>query len=654
MALAILLVFVSCLGPSYPLTRNPEALTSLPVRISTGVVSEPLRKVVAEFTEILPIHVPLMTVPRADIIGKADGIAKFFNQLDYTTGRAVGHWQDSVLDLLALIRLDRRDVKFLTKSRRGLAALGSVFSWCCDVITQQEIAPVHEDLANFRKSMSELASAQSVLEGNLEATVHTFKNFSGEVATKYNSLQADINSMRQSFRTQQVNESQSVRYLSYMSGLTMMMTNILAQEINLHFILSECRKHHLSYLLIGPDALNDTLVTLLKRPAYSRFVLAVDNLDILYEAQLATCRLFDDHIKVYLKVPLRHKEASWAMTKFTPVPFAWNGSICRLFHGHRDILLATSAEHTVPLVGTDREFCLGNPICQVPRLDESLVAEGACLRSLVNARVVSDTLRHCPYHCEPAATVRVVRVAHNQFILASTLPGRFTIRCGRQETRHDFPGYGAFRAFVPGECTLSVNDTVMVHARHLGPNALKGQPAGAEFVVPAAWSTRLQIELDSIRTLDESPKFTNDLDLLNESWPLHTPVFSPISPLPTVHIQPLATKPFKSYSFFPGEDVTLLAVVITLAILTIVNMAVLGLFYCQGRPRGAASPVLVVGAQAAPSPAVQPGPSLGGDSIRAGVTYEAPPSEQLRGAIGLRALPAPPQGALVRRHLENY
>lgn len=578
------------LGPGLAGMPPPLQRDTTTVRMSTGVHSRPLQKIVAEVTETLTIDVPLMEIPRALIQQKLSMVSDYFIRSGDLEARDYAqHWNDTAAQILDFVLMDRSALGTTSKAKRGVAALGSFFSWCCDVATEQELAPYHGDLQNLQSTMRDLHSGQSTLESNLVHTVDAFQNFSVDMDAKYSQLQYDFVKLQQTIENARRIEFKNARYLAAADGLTLLLVNMLAQESRLHTILHECRRQRLSHALLDPSVLQEKIAIFLNQTSHRNWELATNDVGLLYEQDLASCRLFPTSIKIWLKIPLLSKGSSWSISKYTPIPFAWNGHICRLLGSHRDIMVAIGDEVVVPLFGKEKDFCDQNPICQVPRIDSSFVGEGACIKSLHSAKVVAESIRHCPFQCQNSTDTELLRLTPTEFVVASRLAGSFILQCGRSAVEHAFPGYGAFRIFVPGECTLSINGVLAIRPRSLIPRGLTTQEKGAEFIVPAAWSTRLQIEIDSIRNIDDSPKFRDDPALINASWMSHTPAFFPLSPLPSVIFQNLSSVPTKPYHLFPGED---LAVLIALAVgfvLILLNFVMLAFLYLSWRPSAPSS-----------------------------------------------------------------
>lgn len=223
--------------------------------------------------------------------------------------------------------------------------------------------------------------------------------------------------------------------------------------------------------------------------------LAVDNVDILYYSPLTHCKIFSDKISFGVKVPLKTVHAVWNVQRYQAMPFAWNGHICRLFPDTERLI--GSEDNFIPLTGTALQHCLDNFFCQVPRIDASFTTHSRCIRAIQSKRTVKDLLTECTFHCDRDSTPEVMQLSLNTFVVATPTPSVLTLKCGRRESTHNSQGWGAHKFIVPGNCSVLVNGSIAVQERLTMPHQLETEK-GAEVMMPALWTTNLQIEIASI------------------------------------------------------------------------------------------------------------------------------------------------------------
>ena len=68
--------------------------------------------------------------------------------------------------------------------------------------------------------MRHLASAQSILEGNLVTTIHELKNFSESVEKSFRAIQTEANAQGSRLMAAQLENSKKFRLIVYMQSIT--------------------------------------------------------------------------------------------------------------------------------------------------------------------------------------------------------------------------------------------------------------------------------------------------------------------------------------------------------------------------------------------------------------------------------------------------
>ncbi|KAK3917068.1 Efem/EfeO family lipoprotein [Frankliniella fusca] len=509
-----------------------SATTETSVRLSTGLHAIETGKIAAEGFETMELEIELGTVPFRLIRQQSSYLTGYFSSVAYDSRVAAATWNKTVNQILDNIILDRKEQNLRFKSKRGLAFMGSVFSWCCDIVTEHSIAPVVTDMQNFHSSLEQLKSAQSSLHNSLNRTILTFRNFSVDVQKSFDVIRHEMTE----YKYTQHQTTQVTRNNVYMSKLNTILLQIVSNELAIRTALSDCRRGVLSLEVVPVERLTEKIDQLMSLAPYRGFQLAVENVEQLYLEKLTTCQLTDEKLKVWLKIPLKTVNTEWKIISFWPIPFAWEETLCRLFQGTEPVLAATNKDVVVPLTGPELKHCKENNVCQVPRIEGSYTTVGQCLRDFYSGRTAAELAKSCPFHCKHSSTPEILQLAADQFIVASAGSHAISVRCGKFVTRQNSLGFGSFRFTVPGNCTLSIDNNVAVNKRVTMPRSAS-TVHGVEFVLPAVWTTRLNVELDSIRDFPNAPKFVNDDKILNSSWPLHTTTFLEPDSLPAVNIK---------------------------------------------------------------------------------------------------------------------
>lgn len=538
------------------------------VRLTTGIHTVELSKAVAEATELLHFSMPLPTIPYKLIQEQTDHLKnQLFNEVPRAR-LAMEHWNQSITDMLRLIKFDRKTTEQTFRSKRGIAFLGSVFSFCCDLITENQMSVMQGDVENLHNSVRQLASRQSTLQENVVHTLENFKNFTETVQNSYDGIQYDIRTMGRSFNRQQRTTDETFLHVIYMTQLTTTVMEIIDRENTIKDMSTLCNKNLLSPEIVPVAVLDSKIQHLLNQTAYKNMELAVNNLELLYSSPVTYCKISTDKINFWVKIPLKRMHAQWKLMQFQPMPFAWDGKICRLFPENERLIVAISDDHFVPLEGILLQHCLDNYICQISRIDASYRRHSQCVKAVISKRTVRDLITECDFTCEASSHPQIIQLGPHHFMVATTQQSTLTLKCGRHEADHNTIGYGAHRFVIPGNCSLLIDGKIAVSERLTMPNNLE-QERGAEFMLPALWTNSLQMELDSIRDLERATAFT-DSRLINSSWPSYSTVFVKPSPLPPISIEKLKSKPFKAYKFFPGEDLVTLVLILVLIVIVMI------------------------------------------------------------------------------------
>lgn len=230
-----------------------SATTETSVRLSTGLHSIDTGKIAAEGFETMELEIELGSVPFRLIRQQSSYLTVYFSSVAYDSREAAATWNRTINQILDNIILDRKEQGLRFKSKRGVAFLGSVFSWCCDIVTEHSIAPVVTDMQNFHSSLEQLKSAQSSLHNSLNRTIVTFRNFSMDVQKSFDVIRHEMTE----YRYRQHQTAQVTRNSVYMSKLNTVLLEIVSNEMAIRATLSDCRRGVLSMEVVPVEKLTE-------------------------------------------------------------------------------------------------------------------------------------------------------------------------------------------------------------------------------------------------------------------------------------------------------------------------------------------------------------------------------------------------------------
>jgi len=262
------------------------------------------------------------------------------------------------------------------------------------------------------------------------------KNFSAAVERNQNQLQSEIVAQSRAWQKESENWHTTLRQIIHMHQLTATVAEMLTEELILQSVIDTCSKGYLSQQLITQEELQTKIKALLMKPAFEGLETAVEDLSLYYTERLTHCTVTEADINVWIKIPLRSAGKTWKISSFRPIPFAWRGSLCKLFSDTDQLIAAVGVsnnDNIIPFVGPEREHCLKNAICQIPRIDFSFSTEGRCLSALFKKRTVAEAAPFCQFHCTQTTVAEILRISPDEFIVATPRNESIVVRCGKKE-----------------------------------------------------------------------------------------------------------------------------------------------------------------------------------------------------------------------------
>ena len=603
-----------------------------PVRLTSGLQRIPVHRVAAEMTEVIHLVRPLPVIPTDRILNQTRMVVETLPLLLPLSTQLLSTWNDTVASVLGLVRIERAgEVTASHRRARGLAFLGSVFSFCCDLVTEQQLAPLTKDVDSVVQTMRQLVSAQAALEGNQATIVAQMSNFSAKVADSFEHFRREISLNAAQWTDEKERMMSAMRYLVLITQITTTVMEIVSEQQVLQEIFNSCQEGQLSTQLLPEDELEQQVALLLQKPSFREVQLAVENYQLLYSEKLTTCVMDESVINFWLKIPLKKFGTNWQIQRYSAIPFAYEDSLCTVFGEGDELLIATSERVMIPITGTAKRHCLANTICQVPRIDMSFTADGECVQALLEKSKISEVLPYCSFHCRHTDRPEILQLAPDQFVVATRQGTSIKTVCGRKETAQETLEYGSYKFWFPVNCTLQINGEVAVHEREIIAATAATTPR-AEILLPAMWTVHLDIDVESLRDTSSGPLLANMAESVNASWLYHSTTFFTPSKIPVVTLPKLSGVQLKAYRFFPGEDVAVALSIVVLFGLVGILIFGFGMLYFK----------LKYVLQSPNQEQVSHGGQRGGVSgPPAGVSGEIP-MQELQDSRSRRPLPAPP------------
>ena len=107
----------------------------------------------------------------------------------FASKRPLAAWNESVHQILDLLKMQRSDEIAMSRITRGVQASEALSRGVVISSHEGQVNPVQTNIRNLANTMKELVSAQSILEGNIGNTVGQFQNFSVHIHDSLAELQ---------------------------------------------------------------------------------------------------------------------------------------------------------------------------------------------------------------------------------------------------------------------------------------------------------------------------------------------------------------------------------------------------------------------------------------------------------------------------------
>lgn len=576
-------------------------VSRLGVRVTTGFVERDLAgKFAAESAEALHFIRPLPVFEAGRITTLAAQLATLLTRQGQGQMVDAGHaWKHSVTALVQKINIVRESAVQPYRGRRGVAALGSVLNWCCDVAVDSQLVPLMANERRLADTVRSLVNAHAALEGDLGHTIGELRNFSSSLEGAFqrvDSAHAALQNNMTAFYRTWLSQSD---VLVHMADLQATLSEALADEAAFATALGACAANRLSAQLVPVERLRSAVSSLVARLSSRRVRLAVDDVTALYTAPLAHCSVTQASLHVWVKVPLVTITEEWRVVEYVPLPFVWRNSTCTLFPG--TMLALRSGDSVAVLRGDAARHCRSQSACQVPRVADHS-AEGRCIRAAVRGGAVGDLADECAFTCEGRPYPAVAEVSVDRFVVANPTSQHIRVQCNGQSQVFPTNGLAAYHLTVPPHCTAEIGSDVLVHRRALAHDNASAVASG-EILLPALWTTLIDDVIHPVDAVAAPQVHASVGSVLFPNWTSRSPRFMTPVHHAVIDVPDMEGVDLHSYRFFPGEEFVLLGVLGLLVILVVANLWWTSLLRDR---RGIAAITTTASASGSPSPPTPP------------------------------------------------
>jgi len=105
-------------------------------------------------TDVLHLIRPLPEIPYDKLVKQVKDLSHALYLRIPSSLQTVSVWEDTLKNIVELLQMERKADIRNSRATRGIQALGSIFSWCCDVFTESQAVPFQTDIKNLAKTIN--------------------------------------------------------------------------------------------------------------------------------------------------------------------------------------------------------------------------------------------------------------------------------------------------------------------------------------------------------------------------------------------------------------------------------------------------------------------------------------------------------------------
>ncbi len=526
--LTALLLVLGALGEPPPL-----------VKLSTGVHLQKINKVHYESSANLLYEVNITAITD-----------DFLNYHNCTGTECIFHMhiKQIVTDTLALLNNTLPSAEDLPthKNKRALNFIADFSNWCCGYATEGQIDTLTKsdsDLLKIVNSMkNQIARDHEDAIQSKGLTNEYSKEMRAIMNKQITKTKDDMSHIAKMTDYDIVNVEDSVSMLSKLLHRTVI--SLLWSRV-----LQDCTERRIPHALVQEQDLKPDLIKLresLKKHS-QRLSVPYTNVHDYYMLYTTTCYFSKNKLTVRIQVPFVSMNNKYELYAIQPIPFHYNGSLCRVSIDV-DYIIYKNQNTIIPLTGHFKEKCipLNNKLCFVSRHPIPEPVQSCLNEALLNHRMMTDLKRACHFTCAniDLSEPFIIPFSPNKFgVLMNS--GTITIQCENKtdhivKIEHDF---GLQELTLPCGCQAIINNG----SEYLEPDwpciPTEHSESYVTHLLPASWTISVEQNV-----LTPHNFFMNASAIVSHEWPSNIPVLNLSSPLPPdyelpehVHVSSYAT-----------------------------------------------------------------------------------------------------------------
>jgi hypothetical protein len=351
-------------------------------------------------------------------------------QMSYGDNKVVENDDDVDEERRLNLEINRANAIVKNRGKRGLAFIGEIANWCCDILDKSYMEPFNQNQIETMKYLIKLKDDLSTEDKNMVKINKGFESLQNGMNVRVAGLEKSIKELATILKDQEkLNDFQNLssninRELARLITLTQLVN--MDQENQLVYdIITACLSGRLSLKSISPAALENELIQIKEVLSKKNLKLVYDITDLsyYYTKQIVKCTYTPESILINIQVPFQ-KNKDFELFETVVYPFDYGNEDCVLKHkpGH----LIRSGNKVIRMEDLYRQCKMNEDLCHIYDYEYNHVTDEECGKSLLQPTLSVNLIKEkCNLDCikKKNHKVKVQQLDINVFTISNFVQG---------------------------------------------------------------------------------------------------------------------------------------------------------------------------------------------------------------------------------------
>src|SRR5436190_1075129 len=365
---------------------------------------------------------------------------------------------DQIKRQLLLEQTSWKTEEFREKDKRSISHfLGSTFNWCCQLVTESQLAGVIENERDITNSYNNLVDLANQDHENILLTAHHLNNLSSNIHNMSDRIHDNINHLQTEINSLKTNpEITNQLYITVQTILKYQYLNFFHD--NLRDIKTKCLENKIPKSIIDEETLVKELTSIQNILGKSNQKLAIDynqNLQAYYKLPITTCAMSQSKITVKLQLPVNFKDRMYKAYTNIPIPLLWMNQTC--YVTKKGIkLLATDINVYVMDQLDDGCNSKTEPLCLLPRKMSTHEEDHNCINEVLKSASIPQLKKKCQFICQDTNDEPIITQLLPNKVLITNTKQELILNCPERNQSKTLPKNknGALEILIPCDCQI--------------------------------------------------------------------------------------------------------------------------------------------------------------------------------------------------------